>query len=101
MSFDKPDFWNDMVMKASTVEAFKGITKAMFADNKTSSARLLVLETFARDVAKAHPGIGREVMRHYLHVFENSTNQYKIPQWHEEIFEVVLDVIQGLFSMLF
>ena len=80
-SFKKPQIWDDLVAKVSTLEIFKGVAKGVFEDVFVIPQRLMVLELFARDVGKVHPTISREVWRHYGWVWDTSENRYKKLCW--------------------
>ena len=103
MSFEKPEDWSDMVQRIDTAEAFEAVARAMFADGKVTNDRMLVLEVFARDVAEVHPTIATRVMRHYIKLWREQNNHYKMLCWlHSKYdFPIVLqDVVEGLLAIM-
>jgi hypothetical protein len=62
MYFQRPDFWPELVEKAHNMDIFRGISMAVFQDNIVTIHRLIVLEHYARDVAKKYPYMSKEVM---------------------------------------
>ena len=80
-TFIKPENWASIVYQVNSVEAFQGVARAMFDDGKVTPQRLMVLETFARDVGHAHPDISKEVMRYFNKVWGSSETLYKRLCW--------------------
>ena len=74
--FEKPEFWEELVDIIDTVEAFEGTSRGLFIDGEVTPVRLMVLELLARDVSKAHPSIGAQVMRHFHKVLSSSESIY-------------------------
>ena len=103
MTFEKPEDWNEMVLRIDTTEAFEGVARAMFADGKITRERLLVLEVFARDVAKIHPSISTRVMRHFNKLWKDHEDRYKMLCWLHSKYEfpaLVNDVVESLLSAI-
>ena len=101
--FDKPEDWTEMVLRIDTAEAFEGVARAMFADGRVTTERLLVLEVFARDVARAHPSISTRVMRHFNELYKDHEDNYKMLCWMHSKYDVpalVQDVVQSLLSAI-
>ena len=42
--------WNDWIHETNTIDKYKKIVTSMFADGIVNKGRLLVLDTFTRDV---------------------------------------------------
>ena len=102
-SFTKPADWDDMVSRVDTSEAFEFVMRAMFTDGKITPQRMLVLETFARDVGKTHPDISAEVMRHYNMLDKATHSRYSWLCWSNSRYDLpilIADVVDGLLSLV-
>lgn len=102
LPFTKPANWYSMVYRVDTVEAFQAVARAVFEDGKVTSHRLLVLEVFARDVAKAHPEIGSQVWSYFHKVWFKSEDTYKWLCFTHTKYEYPLlltDIVEALVSL--
>ena len=102
-TFEKPENWDSMVWQVNSVDAFRGVSRAVFDhDGIVTPQRLMVLETFARDVGQAHPQISREVMQHFNKMWACSESTYKWLCWSKSKYDThvfLKDVIEFLVSI--
>ena len=60
--------WNTWIKETNTIDKYKTIVSSMFLDNVFNKGRLLVLETFTKDIQQQHPNISEDIEQYKIFI---------------------------------